>query len=131
MVERRQGQVATMLSDGRVLIAAGGAGGPAEIFSPETGTFSKTGSMAALHSLGTATLLADGRVLIAGGADGTSDTASAELYDSTAGTFSATSSMATASQGETATLLADGRVLVAGGEDSNSGDLASAELYQP
>ena len=46
------------------------------------------------------------------------------------GTFSATGSMSTPRENPTMTLLQNGQVLVAGGSNS-SGDLASAELYNP
>jgi serine/threonine protein kinase len=48
-----------------------------------------------------------------------------------AGTFSSTGSMATAREFNTATLLSDGGVLIAGGYNDVSGDLVSAELYNP
>ena len=52
----------------------------AELYDPKSGTFSLTGSMAAVRGSHTATLIADGRVLIAGGSDGSAALASAELY---------------------------------------------------
>ena len=150
MTTARSGNTATLLPDGRVLIAGGfGSDGnvlaSTELYDPQSGTFSPTGSMAAVRGDHTATLLPDGRVLIAGGADAPDDglaaniLASAELYDPKTGTFSPAGSMATARQLQTATLLLDGRVLIAGGADGLTAGpgmvtalaLPSAELYQP
>src|SRR5262249_41594454 len=63
------GHSATLLLNGRVLIAGGRSDGAAsaELFDPVAGTFSTTGEMITPRRLPTATLLADGRVLIAGG----------------------------------------------------------------
>jgi LysM repeat protein len=130
---------ATLLNDGRVLIARGGDQfpQPSLLFDPSTNTFATTGSETTTRINQTATLLSDGRVLIAGGFDGTlaNTLATAELYDPKTGTFSPTGSMTTARVSQ-ATLLADGRVLIAGGTSAanvvtGKEILASAELYDP
>ena len=143
MTTAREEHTATLLTDGRVLIAGGhdyrdGSSTierSAEIYDPLQGTFSPTGSMSAAREGHTATLLASGLVLIAGGADTASTAlASAELFDPRAGRFSPTGSMSIARDAATATLLADGKVLIAGGSDSpllSSTLLDSAEVYDP
>ena len=137
----RMGATATLLGDGRVLIAGGeGAGGQtvssAELYDPATGAFTVTGSLHTPREDATATLLPNGQVLIAGGQATGRDAgtwSSAELYDSGTGIFTPTGSLSEPRAGATATLLPDGRVLIAGGTDSGSGNgiLSSAELYDP
>jgi len=84
----RWGKTATLLQDGRVLVAGGyncgdagsdGVWASAELYDPGTGTFSATGSMDEPRSRHTATLLADGRVLITGGITGQSPVASVSV----------------------------------------------------
>ena len=104
METAREGQTATLLADGRVLMAGGqsqhgylGDLSTAELYDARTGAFSPTGSMTTFRSSHTATLLADGRVLIAGGEraqpGGADDLSSAELYDPKTAEFTATGSM--------------------------------------
>jgi Bacterial Ig-like domain (group 2)/Putative Ig domain/Kelch motif/Galactose oxidase, central domain len=134
MTEARAGHTATLLNNGKVLLAGGSSSIPnyAELYDPATGTFTPTGSMIAIRFGNTATLLNDGRVLIVGGSDGNSSVplATAELYDPATSTFTATGSMSTPRDGSTATLLNNGKVLIAGGNDGFN-SLASVELYDP
>ena len=142
MTAPRAEQTATLLQDGRVLVAggaktfAGKALPSAEIYDPSTGTWTATGSMDAIRGGFTATLLSDGRVLVAGGYAehpfAETDGERAELYDPTTGTWTATAGMAVQRAGHAATLLGDGTVLVAGGYEPGSDDwLATAERYRP
>ena len=143
----RSGHTATLLPDGKVLVAGGTTHGidplaSAELYDPQSGAWSATQGMVAPRHAHTATLLPDGRVLVAGGR-GSADTsasglheplASAELYDPASGTWSPTASMVAVRLEHTATLLPDGRVLVASGMGLRTGGsvlLASAELYDP
>lgn len=119
----RSGQTATLLKDGRVLIAGGGGGGlisTAELYDPKTGTFTETGSLNTPRHKHTAGLLADGRVLIAGGSDardwhGTMN--SAEIYDPHTGKFTATSPLNDSrfKLPDEVVQLSNGKLLIAGG----------------
>ena len=138
MAEARESDTATLLRDGRVLIAGGQNDqmlDSAELYDPKTGQFTATGSMSAPRENHTATLLADGRVLVAGGdpsgGDDQTPLATAEIYDPKSGSFSATGSMIAARKRAGSAVLADGRVLIVGGEDAQLNTLATAETYDP
>ena len=135
MTARRAAHTATLLPNGKVLIAGGFAGdenslASAEVFDLTTSTFSPAGNMSATRAGHTATLLPNGKVLIAGGYNGSYLT-SAELYDPSARTFTPTARMVTARSGHVATLLNNGKVLLAGGVGTGWTFLADAELYDP
>jgi hypothetical protein len=131
MTEWRDGAVAALLLDGRVLIVGGNGGGgddtdmaSAELFDPKTNTFSATGSMYQKHGRqATATLLLDGRVLVVGGADqtGMQISSDAELYDPATGKFSETGQTTEPAWYHTATRFPDGRVLVITSDDFSQG----------
>ena len=132
MTEARQGPTATLLLDGRVLIAGGQQWVPddsgahmvdlasAELYDPVTGLWTATTEMPEPRDVSTATLLLDGRVLFVG--------ASAQLYDPATESWTPTARMAQSHGAHTATLLRDGRVLVAGVGFPLRRD---AELYDP
>lgn len=134
----REGQTATLLPNGKVLIAGGSNGGvalaSAELFDPGTKAFTATTPMRTPRTNHTATLLADGTVLIVGGANGQAAVAGAELFDSSLnggmGGFRPTGSLLTARFGHTATLLSTGSVLIAGGS-TGMAVLNTAEIYDP
>jgi hypothetical protein len=131
MTAPRLNHTATLLPDGRVLIAGGytactlGSGclfpDHAELYDPATRTFTATGSMNTAYARG-AFLLPDGKVLIAGYDSGIPHKASVELYDSSTGNFTIAGKPATLTSVDSAGLLNDGRVLLIGG---------GAELYDP
>jgi hypothetical protein len=130
---------ATLLANGKVLIAGGATQGygegeiaQAQIYDDVSEAFQTTGSLSVARAFHTATLLPNGGVLIAGGFDGSGpgDLASAELYDPNTGTFAIEDTMTSTRDGHTATLLGDGRVLIVGGRNTDHYD-PSAELYIP
>lgn len=135
MLEARSGHSATLLLDGKVLIAGGMRHNQdfyksAELYDPATGTFQPTGEMNQRRVGHIAVLLPSGKVLIAGGWVGEGGTDSAELYDPASGKFSLIAAKMSTPRGRpSATLLNNGDVLIAGGEERNNESLASAEIF--
>jgi hypothetical protein len=138
----RQEHSSTTLSDGRVLLVGGAAGGTvipqttAEIYDPSTGVFTATGSMSNGRYLFAAALLPSGKVMVAGGtAPGITTTNSVEIYNPTAATFSFAGGQVIGRQQHTTTVLADGRVLVVGGVVAGQGTTLqygkTAQIYDP
>jgi hypothetical protein len=149
----RRYHAATLLEDGRVLVAGGASSScspttsqclyssvsNAEVYDPATGSWAATGSMGSARQ-SPQVLLKDGRVLAAGGAKcsimsnpglpaitACSQLTSAELYDPATGTWSPTGSL-NDHHGEPLTLLCTGDVLVAAGYDPDGGDSVASTL---
>jgi WD40 repeat protein len=132
MSNQRVFHTATLLATGRVLVTGGrdltsNVWSSADLYDPQTDSFTPTGSMNLARRLHSATLLPNGKVLITGGfSSSASLLATAELYDPASGSFTLTGSMTVPRGRHTATLLPNGKVLIAAG-----GGNASAELYDP
>ena len=151
--EARWRHTATVLQDGRVLVA-GGFGGPyapganaqpvlatAELYDPQTGTWSPTAPMATRRALHAAALLPDGRVMVAGGRTCASPppaacnftfvTPTIELFDPSTGTWSAGGVLNAPRHTTAAAVLADGKVLVPGGFVGAGSPSGTADTYDP
>lgn len=133
----RSEQISMMLGNNRVLVAGGTTNGTlpvktAELYNPDTNTWSATGSMVVTRRGHTATLLLDGKVLVTGGYDGAVESPTAEIYDPATGVWTATGPMGRGRKYHTATRLGDGKVLIAGGiVATNVGNGRIAEIYDP
>lgn len=149
----QHGCAATLLGNGKILFTDDpspyGFSNAAEIYDPDSGSFSPTGPYASLDlaradralapnwggwDCRRSTLLADGRVLVAGGV-------AAEIYDPRTNTFALTGVLSTFSDGAMSTLpvwsdssranlLLNGMVLFSGG-DGDLGPSIEAWLYNP
>jgi len=140
--QSRAAHSATLLQDGRVLVAGGenkAQAGASDIldsallYDPGANSWSFTGNLPFILIYHTATRLASGQVLVTGGYGPQSPGFHPVglLYDPGSGNWSNTKgSPSTGRTSHTATLLADGRVLVAGGQGPSSYP-AQAELYTP
>lgn len=136
MLAMRQAHTATLLPDGKVLIAGGSDRNvflaSAELFDPATGSFSNTGSMTTPRAAHEATLLPNGKVLITGGLGGNYNRlASAELYDPATRRFAPAGEMKIAREAHRATLLDNGKVLITGGLSPAWPQQQLAEIYDP
>jgi WD40 repeat protein len=136
MKDMRFEHTATLLANGKVLVAGGTADNVAELYDPATGSFTSTGVLMLWGGRWgcTATLLNDGTVLIAGGRDDEdvfdgSPINTAEQFNPVTGIFTATGEMTAFRYGHTAALLNNGKVLLTGG--FNGTPLQSAELFDP
>jgi Protein of unknown function (DUF3179)/Kelch motif/Galactose oxidase, central domain len=132
----REGNSATLLKDGRVLVAGGDNGrapmvAQAEIYDPAKHSFTTTGDMKKPRGGHVATLLSDGRVLMTGGMDDLAVISAAEIYDPATGQFTVIEPMHLKREKHTATLLRNGKVLIAGGYPGGVSPTATTELYDP
>ena len=143
---------ATLLQDGRLLIAGGDDGSgrldaitdTSELYDPSTGRWEPGGTMGRQRTQHAALLLSDGRALLVGGAgviqakideQGIEQPLiEADLFDPASETWSFTGEISTPRDYVAATLLSNGSVLIAGGDDGSGTDtsvLASAEVFDP
>ena len=125
------GHAATLLRDGRVLVAGGNAA--PQIFDPAIRTWTATLPNDASYGPG-AVLLPSGDVLLAGGSSGLLFSGAArdvvQRFEVVTGTWNRAGNLLTARAQHTLSKLLDGRILVAGGTANprSTGALDSTEL---
>jgi RHS repeat-associated protein len=137
--EARYTGAATLLCDGRVLLAGGGDSARADLYDPVTNTWILATPMSIPRQHQTATLLDNGKVLVVGGATPDSGEvfgyrwlASAELYDPVTNMWSPAGHMSVVRAKHEAVLLDNGNVLIMGGYGQRGVPVyASAEIYDP
>jgi len=137
----RFNHTATLLPNGKVLVAGGTTNGSAglntsSLYDPLADSWTVVSDlMNGVRSDHTATLLPNGKVLVAGGFGGGVDLNTSDIYDpsgnSGAGSWtSVDDTMNGVRSDHTATLLPNGKVLVAGGSD-DSAALSTSDIYDP
>jgi N-acetylneuraminic acid mutarotase len=138
----RHAPAVSLLKNGKVLVAGGNGGSPSwlflsscELYDPETGLFSDTGSFKDARAYAAGVVLANGKVLLVGGwgnsTPGNTALSSCQDYDPGTGTWGDTGSLKTARQEQPVVLLASGKVLTFGGWGAGDIILRSSELYNP
>lgn len=128
----RWGHTATVLSDGRILVAGGLSAAAeqssCEIFDPATQAWSPTGGMLEGRGFHAAVRLPDGKVLVAGGRTaGSTALASAEVYDPATGQWHGVGPLSSVRVGLSAIVLPNGDALFCGG--GNFSESTAADLY--
>ena len=139
MPQPRAAHSATLLPDGRVLLAGGchaagceeGISGDALLFDPKTRSFAATGALVEPRVGHRALRLRNGSVVLIGGWTPSGASKLVEVYDPAAGTFSRQGALLQARDGFSATALPDGDILVVGGYAGAMQRLSTAELYDP
>ena len=142
LADSREGAMATLLYDERVLVVGGYhyvggygyANTTAELIDLSQPSSHSTSSVQ--QDPATSTRLYDGRVLVAGGGPTDSRSACAspvlsEAFDPKTEKFTAVAPMATPRSGPAAIKIEDGRVLFMGGKDSNCDQVGTIEAFDP
>lgn len=132
----RDEHTATLLNDGRVLVAGGRIGSEfldtAELYEPASGQWMPAGSLRSARASHTATLLPDGRVILLGGLAtgccGEQAVASAEVFNPEDGSWK---EMGLPARGRhTATRIDDSfQILLVGGTHGSAGGLEDVLLF--
>jgi hypothetical protein len=133
LVSPRSLHTATLLSDGRVVVAAGWGVAEildsVEVFDPAALAWRAAGRLLRSRFGHTATLLGDRVLLVGGQGEGHRAVPEAELYDAATARSVPAGTLARPRWGHTATLLPGPAVLVVGGYDG--APMAATEVFRP
>ena len=127
----RVNHTATLLSDGRILVAGGGydaATARASLYDPVANEWIRVADMNRPRVLHAAVRLGDSRVLVIGG-DRFDSPQSAEIFDPASGSWTLIEGPRSLRFGVAVVALPDGRIVAAG--SATGGGEASAEIYDP
>src|SRR5262245_3029660 len=108
MKQFRRLHTATLLSNGKVLVAGGrplAQAGVSELYDPATQSWNPSGALNTAREFHTATLLNDGRVVVAGGQTANQLLASSEVYEPATGIWTNAGGLNMAREAHTATRL--------------------------
>lgn len=135
MATARSGHTATVLSNGKVLVAGGvntvGWTASVELYDFATNTWTTGSPLPATRSNHAAALLPNGKVLVMGGYDSSDNLhTGALLYDPSTATWATGGTMVESRSQHVASLLPNGKVLVVGGTGASVSQ-PGAELYDP
>ncbi len=138
MIAVRRSHQAILLRTGKVLIVGGyntanntGLLNSAELYDPDTDTFTATGNMNVARAP-FLTMLPDGKVLVSNGSDASGNPLqSYEIYDPGTGSFTLVGNGMVARDGNRVTRLPGGKILLVGGKttSANTSVTDTAELY--
>lgn len=129
----RTGASATVLDDGRVLVAGGndfgGTYADAWLYDPDADSWTAADSLDQARTRHVATRLGDGTVLVAGGSAAGPVLSSAERYDPVTDRWTTVGALGTGRNNAMAVTMPDGSAVVLGG--TSTGSLASVERFDP
>lgn len=132
----RVSHVASILPDGRVLVAGGWTGesatADAEVYDPARRTFKRIAAMSSPRMTASAVRLLDGRIVITGGETEVGAAIdSIEVFDPVTNRFLTPGRMTVPRSRHVSVLLPDGRVLITGGHRARRQVVRSAEILDP
>jgi hypothetical protein len=123
----RESHTATLLNDGKVLVAGGDFTPTSEVYDPTLGIWTRTGNLIDTPAGHVAALLPNGKVLVAGGWTGRTGTADTEIYDPATGGWTYAGALTLPRRAPLGALLMTGQALVFNGAGADLYDMLSGQ----